>query len=129
MTKETRESLNEVGQAAMSSIRCMVREYNDATTDEARESAEQTILEDPLEIQVREGWHGVGEKGNPDEYFILLSTGGPASRIIGDLSMGGEPVSARLEVQDWGTPWVEYFPNKEDQDVLLDYVRRFYWGD
>ena len=33
---------------------------------------------------------------------------GPHVRITGKLNQHGEPESARLEYQDWGTPWTEY---------------------
>jgi hypothetical protein len=60
------------------------------------------------------------------QFVILLSTGGPASRIQGELS-NGEPRRAWLEVQDWGTPWTQYFGIK--QDTLLAYARCFYFGE
>ena len=62
----------------------------------------------------------------PFEFCILLSTGGPASRIRGELD-NGEPCRAWLEVQDWGTPWTQYFDI--EQDTLLAYARCFYFGE
>jgi hypothetical protein len=107
---------------------------------ESREDAEQRILEDPLSIEVRSGWYSPGEDGDnqPEEFNILLSTGGPAVRIVGELSQG-EPSRAWLEVQDWFTPWTQYFGqtdpndpgaliNQASQDVLLTYARQFYFG-
>ena len=43
----------------------------------------------------------------PEEFEILLCTGGPACRIVGDLDESCQPSSARIEHQDWGTPWTE----------------------
>lgn len=95
---------------------------------ENREDAEQRIQEDPLEIQVRSDWHTPGgETEAPSEFYILLSTGGPAVRIRGELNQYGEPDRAWLEVQDWGKPWTQYFP--ADQDTLLSYARCFYYGE
>jgi hypothetical protein len=55
-----------------------------------------------------------------------LTTGGPAVRIIGELD-GGEVESARLEVQDWGTPWTEHCTTGDDNEALLSYARCFYF--
>jgi hypothetical protein len=94
----------------------------------SREEAEQRIHEDALSVEVRSDWHTVGD--TPDvangEFVLLLSTGGPASRIRGELS-NGEPDRAWLEVQDWGTPWARYFDI--EQDTLLAYARCFYFGE
>jgi hypothetical protein len=73
-----------------------------------------------------------------EEFNILLATGGPAVRIVGELDQG-EPSRAWLEVQDWFTPWTEYvgttsksdpgmLENQASQDVLLTYARQFYFG-
>ena len=94
----------------------------------SREEAEQRIQEDALSVEVRADWHAVGDA--PDvangQFVILLSTGGPASRIRGELS-NGEPYRAWLEVQDWGKPWTQYF--KADREPLLTYARCFYFGE
>ena len=91
------------------------------------EDAEQRIDEDPLSVQVRSGWGAPGGDLDAEEYEILLSTGGPATRIVGGLDSYGEPQSASLEAQDWYTPWTVY--NGGDEDVLLAYVSRFYFGE
>jgi hypothetical protein len=93
---------------------------------ESREDAEQRIQEDPLSLEVRSGWTSLGEPFAAEEFNILLATGGPAVRIVGELS-GGEPSRAWLEVQDWFTPWTQYIG--ADQDVLLTYARCFYFGE
>lgn len=90
---------------------------------EDQDAARQRIDEDPLSIEVRSDWTGLGDPLTADEFCILLCTGGPACRIVGDLS-GDEPTSARLEHQDWGTPWTEYF-EAGAEDVLLAYARQF----
>ncbi len=95
---------------------------------ESREDAEQRIQEDPLEISVRSDWHSPGEKGEDNDFLILLCTGGPACRIRGELN-NGEPCRAWLEHQDWGTPWTEYITTGDDHDALLTYARCFYFGE
>jgi hypothetical protein len=95
------------------------------SSDEARDR----IQEDPLSVQVRGGWHDPGaEDEGPEEYEILLCTGGPACRIIGRLDRHNEPDTARLQHQDWGTPWTELITTGADHDALLTYAHAFYFG-
>lgn len=102
-------------------------DLRDAAGDcESREDAEQRIQDDPLSIEVRSGWTSIGEPFEAEEFSILLTTGGPAVRIVGDIDQYGEPSRPRLQVQDWGTPWTEYLD--ADRDVLLTYCRQFYFG-
>ncbi len=58
----------------------------------SREEAEQRIQEDALSVQVRTGWYEPTanhlEQQSAEEFEILLSTGGPASRICGELDNG-----------------------------------------
>lgn len=97
---------------------------------ESREDAEQRIQEDPLEIQVRAGWYTPGEKPEkPSEFLILLCTGGPACRIVGELNEYGDPIRTRLEYQDWFTSWTEYITTGEDHKALLTYAQCFYFGE
>jgi hypothetical protein len=97
-----------------------VEEYPD------EEEARQAIEEDPLSLQVRSGWASLGEELKAEEFELLLGTGGPAIRIIGELDQYGEPDSARLQTQDWFTPWTDYFG--ASQDTLLAYCRCFYFA-
>ena len=94
---------------------------------ESREDAEQRIQEDALSAQVRSDWADSADDFTPAEFCLLLTTGGPAVRIIGELD-GGEVYSARLEVQDWGTPWTEHCTTGDDHEALLTYARCFYFG-
>lgn len=94
---------------------------------ESEDDARQRIDEDPLSIQLRSGWYSIGEEPEPEEFEILLSTGGPAVRIIGELSSSREPDRARLQVQDWGTPWTDY--READSDIIEAYCSCFYFGE
>jgi hypothetical protein len=91
------------------------------------EAAREEIQTSPLSFQVREGWHSPGEAGELEEFEILLSTGGPALRIIGELDAHKQPDRARLQYQDWGTPWTEYF--EVERATLLAYCQQFYFGE
>lgn len=96
------------------------------------EDAEQTIHESVLSVEVRSGWYVPGARDadtKPDEYRILLSTGGPALQLVGRVSEYGEPETARLEYQDWGTPWTRYPTSGEDEDIMLTFARCFYFGE
>jgi hypothetical protein len=123
-------SAKENARGWLSSIEDMLETYNDANddtaahglADEARETIEQSVLS----VMVRDGWRspGVPAEG-ADEYEILLSTGGPALRIWGQLDQFDEPRSAELQMQDWFLPWTR-FPAAEK--TLLQFARCFYFG-
>jgi hypothetical protein len=96
----------------------LVEEAGDCTD---REDAEQRILEDALSLRI------FGERTDgewvADRFELLLGTGGPAVRIMGELE-GGEAHRAWLEVQDWGTPWTHHYESGMGA-VLLTYARCF----
>lgn len=96
---------------------------------ENEDDARQRIDEDSLSIELG-GWWTPGSEPEPTEYRILLGTGGPAVRIVGDLDRGNEPASAVLEVQDWFKPWTEYrSADRDDDEILLAYVQCFSFED
>ena len=84
------------------------------------EDAMRRIYEDPLSVDFRSGWTSCGDDMQPEEFQILLCTGGPAVRILGELGFDGEPCRAWLEFQDWGTPWTQYFC---DSEPLIAFAR------
>lgn len=86
----------------------------------------ERIQESALSVQVRSGWTDPGADMQAEEFEILLTTGGPALRIRGELGEHQEPDRAWLEYQDWGTPWTQYF--KVEQSTLLSFARCFYFG-
>jgi len=93
------------------------------------DEAQSAIDNDPLSIEVRSGWYSPSaEAVKPEEYNILLGTGGPAARIIGELE-GDQPASARFEYQDWFQPWTTAHLSEDDQKTLLEYANRFYFGE
>jgi hypothetical protein len=106
---------------------------NGGTIDDeavATEQAQERIQESVLSVEVRTSWHTVGNDDDKStEYNILLTTGGPALRIIGDLDKYCQPENARLEWQDWGTPWTEYRLDAEDDDAVLTFAQQFYFGE
>jgi len=112
-------------------------EEMDWAEDPDREGVEDAlrdlVQEDPLEVRIREDWHALDEVADAAEYMILISTGGPALRMIGTIDRnsrleGFEPASARLQHQDWNTPWTDYI-SPGSEDALIWYASQFHWGD
>lgn len=133
--EEDTQNAKDQAQAQFYSIKEMVealREATEADDDEAREEAEQTIQEDPLSVEVRSEWHSPGSRdsGGIGEFKILLCWGGPAVQIIGELDDCSQPCEAKLQFQDWGIGWTDYFPEEEDaEEILLEYCQQFYFED
>ena len=103
------------------------------TPDSLQEAVTQYAQEMPLTVLVRSGWHFPGEpEQQPEEFEILLSTGGPACRIIGELDRGSvawqsgcRPV---MQHQDWFKPWTESSYDI-DTNALLWFCEQFYYGE
>jgi hypothetical protein len=126
MNEDKLQRAKEQGQAQYDSIKEMAVQLQD---DE--EGARRAIMEDALSVQVRSDWYVPGnDPGKPDEFEILLCTGGPAVRLIGTLDRFGEPETVRMQVQDWFQPWTPFDPAAEDddEDALLTYARCFWFG-
>lgn len=72
-------------------------------TDDEREQyhdedqAREAIAQDALSVEIRSDWHTPGSEGEAGQYMILLCTGGPACRIVGDLNEYKEPETAKEE--------------------------------
>lgn len=103
---------------------------DDRTAYHDEDAAFRAFDESPLSVLVRSGWYQPGyDAPEPAEYEILLCTGGPAVRIRGELGNDDEPETARLEYQDWGTPWTSYTHRWHPAyDTLLAYTRHLYYG-
>lgn len=105
----------------------LARQANDTDRIEA---AEQAIREHPLEVAVRSGWVGKCDDMIPMEYMILVGTGGPAYRLIGELDGAlSVPTSVTPQFQDWGTPWMDVGYTTEDEEAMLAYASCFYYGE
>jgi seryl-tRNA synthetase len=127
---ETTDALNEAREALTkweTDNAEELAELEDAAGDCTDEdAARDNIQEDPLEVQVRSDWTNPGETLEAGEFMILLCTGGPAVRIVGELDRG-TPCRAWLEYQDWGTPWTQWFGAKSD--TLCEYAANFFFGE
>jgi hypothetical protein len=97
--------------------------------DEMREHLEEMALD----LSVRSDWCPIGTKLEAAEYKILLTTGGPALRIVGFLHskpfgdlLNGEPATAEMQYQDYGIAWTKFHCC---EDTLLAYASLFYFGE
>lgn len=132
MTDENRlKDLHTSTIATLAELAETLRDAIESNDRDAIEAAERAIDEDPLEIRVRSGWHCPGEQpGKPEEFEILLSTGGPAMRIRGQLDYYGQPETFHVEVQDWFQPWQSFGINADQGDLIRDYyLSQFYFGE
>lgn len=95
---------------------------------ESEDDARERITEDALSVEVRSGWHTVGEAPEPEEFRIVLCTGGPHVEIRGRLNDHNEPERCELHYAGWGVRG-EYRGDALDTDALETYARQFYFGD
>lgn len=121
--KENAEELAELTAASMIDDNIM-------TEDEAREHIQDSVLE----VSVRGDWYSPGtaseEQEGPCEFRILLTTGGPACRIMGELDAFNQPCRAWIEYQDWGTGWQElHGDDAPSQEEILTFAQCFYFGE
>ena len=138
MNEEKENGGMDQAQAQLDSIVELVESYHEAKDIGEAEYEGDNLTEDelldiinskPLSLEVRAGWHNLGEKAGPDEYRILLSWGGPACQVIGDLDEYGDPYSAKIQGQDWYTEWKTLSLKGADGERLLDFVRCFNFSE
>lgn len=104
-------------------------EYTDA------DAIQERAMESALSVEVRGAWHTPGddESRKAAEYQILLSTGGPACRLLGDLDEHGNAELPMVQHQDWFTPWTDYRPDcakADDYDAAMSWFAGcFYFGE
>jgi hypothetical protein len=105
---------------------------HDPDHENTKDAIDEMVLEDALEVKVKSDWHQLGDEADLGEFAILLCTGGPAVRIVGELE-NCQPMTAKLQSQDWFTPWTDYGMeyghsiSDEDTEALIWYAERFYW--
>ena len=95
---------------------------------DAQDQLRESILNSALSVEFRSGWcSSLDDELVPEEFKILLSWGGPALQIIGELDNYG-PVNPKLQFQDWGTPWTDFEITEDQQDALNWFCNCFYFG-
>jgi hypothetical protein len=108
----------------------MVKTLEAARVDDSTslEDAEAIISEHALSVEVRSLWHEPGGENQPGEYNILLCTGGPAVRLIGELNGYATPETVRMQYQDWATPWEDLVVTDAETEAMLTFATTFYFG-
>jgi hypothetical protein len=104
-------------------------EHKDDDEYHNEEQARQAIDDDPLSVEIRSDWYTPGSTPEPGEFNILLTTGGPAARLIGDLDDLRQPARVRFQYQDWFKPWTDVVVTGDDYQALLEYAQHFYYGE
>ena len=102
------------------------------TSFEEEEEIEQTkesILNSALSIEFRSGWTSNPNELEIEEFKILLTWGGPALRVIGDLNQYKEPENIKMQFQDWGTLWTDFEITENQQEALNWFCNCFYFGE
>ena len=102
------------GQGDMESIKELMNRLEVHGTAAGSDAVLEEINQYPLEVKKIQG------------YELLLGTGGPATRIVGQINEYGEPVTAELQGQDWGTQWER--TEGQDEKTLLQFAQHFYFG-
>lgn len=124
------------------SIKELVSRLEDAreNDDGTIEVVEEDVHAQALSVEVRSFWYTPGDdqQHKPGEYRILLTWGGPALQLVGELTEHGEPETAKLQHQDWGTGWTDSFPYITDREpveweaykeTLLTFARCFWFNE
>ena len=101
------------------------------TTNEDEEKLEEireSVLNSALSVEFRSGWYSSPEdETKAEEFKILLTWGGPALRIIGEIEENFA-VNPKLQFQDWGTLWTDFEITEEQQKALNWFCNCFYFG-
>ena len=135
-TKEKNHAL----QNAIGHIESILEDYEkyvfyescNVTTMEQEEEIEQireNILNSALSVEFRSGWNSNPNQLEIEEFKILLTWGGPALRVIGDLNQYKEPENIKMQFQDWGTFWTDFKITENQQEALNWYCSCFYFGE
>ena len=128
----TGEAPHPLTRAGADVLRDLYWDAETGTQDSLKDSVTEYVQQMPLSVQVRSGWHSPGETFETAAFEILLSTGGPACRILGELDRGSVAWQAGcrpvIQHQDWFKPWTESTYNV-DTDALLWFCEQFYYGE
>lgn len=92
-----------------------------------QDEAQERIQESILSLELRSGWVSYGDTLAPEEFRIVLCTGGPHVEIRGELDQDMQPHRAWLQYQDWGTPMTQYMDIS--QSTLIEFCAQFHFGE
>ena len=134
---------NHALQNAIGHIESIVKDYenfnyienSNVTCDEdynKQDEIKENILNSALSVEFRSGWYSSPESIadlKPEEFKILLTWGGPALRVIGELNQYKEPENVKMQFQDWGTFWTDFQITEDQQEALNWFCNCFYFGE
>ena len=98
--------------------------------DENEDAAITWAQESVLSVETRDAWRAVGaDPAAPFEFALVLTYGGPALRIYGELDDNAEPFgeSLALQYQDWGTLWTNVPLSDAERAALCWFAGCFYY--
>ena len=123
----TQEMINNRKGGDVELISELMSRYDSATADE-NDSIYEEIVEYPLSVEYRSGWSAHPDDLEPEEFEILLSTGGPATRLYGSLNRFGTPEHIECQFQDWFKPWETQYTTDAEDSSLLHFASFFIGG-
>ena len=141
-TKEAHAITN--ARAQLETIKELYRQYkeNDSafvSNLDTEEAIVEKAREEALSVEFKSGWTSNPEEMEPEEFKILLSTGGPACQVKGNLDQYKQATDIEIQYQDWGTPWeplqlnstyADESPNiTSDYEALEWFCNCFYFGE
>ena len=103
------------------------KHFFDIKDFDSQDELRENVLNSALSIQFRSGWETHYENFKAKEFEILLSWGGPALRVIGEITDYGSK-NPKIQFQDWGTPWTDFEITEDQQDALNWFCNCFYFG-
>lgn len=69
----------------------------------SQDDALEAIQDHPLSIEYRSGWTTSYDDLTPEEFRVVLCTGGPHVEILGEFDHSGSVDRVRVIYKDWGT--------------------------
>ena len=101
--------------------------YNWDNSDEVAEAITEQMRNRALSVSVRSQWQTPGFEPLPGDFQILLTTGGPALRVMGELDEDHTASRFWIEHQDWGTPWTQWLDVDAIDAYALDWFVGLFW--
>jgi len=119
------ETARTQAQAQLEHIVALMNRLNALEDDyEARDTIEQEARENALSIETRTAWSTDPTDSEPNEFRIVLCTGGPHVEIRGDVDLD----HVQLDYQGWGDPMQSLYGTLEESALLEQYCHLFYFG-
>ena len=111
---------------------CERKTSYDALIEKNMHSAADAIVDElrdmPASVRIRSGWENYASKFRPDQFWLELSGGGPATRIIGELDNHAEVYSVQAQHQDWFEPWTDLVLDEQEEKAVKWFASLFYYG-